>query len=181
MARGRRPDSSHLRLVKGNKRGDRRREGKATPTPPLGELVAPRGLSPAARAPFNDLVEALRGEARATPSHQKLVTATARKLAEIDELRRELREGVEVKLEDDELVTAIADSKRRRYGRVYETLSTQGEVVLKANPLVTMLHSAEAQLHRFLEALGLSPTSVAKAALPGQGGGKGGGNRCEGL
>jgi P27 family predicted phage terminase small subunit len=50
-------------------------------------------------------------------------------------------------------------------GRTYETMSTQGELVIKANPAVAMLADADRRFKSYLVEFGLTPAARSKVQI----------------
>ena len=141
-----RPKPTHLKIVEGTQRKDR--ANPSEPQPDLGTPIPPAWLSDEAKVQWG----------RFSVWLEQMGVLT---LADGPALER----LVSVYLEVHELEVLI-----REQGRVVEMLSTQKEKVLKANPAVAMLNSADSRLRQMLIEFGLTPAARTKVHTVKRGG-----------
>lgn len=132
----------------GTHRKDRVAPNEATPI--KGEPDLSWRCEPAVAAWFDRIVAYLRGENRASKSHEVNIWLAARRAAEIEEL----------------------DLNIKAIGRVYWKKTRDGEQ-LKSNPAVGQRNEAERHLQSLLAEMGLTPASKSRvsAEISAPGGG----------
>lgn len=133
-----RPTPTHLKVVKGTQRKDRSNadEPKPDPTTP----IPPAWLSDEAKVQWGRFAVVL----------EQMGVLTIADGAALERL-------VLCYLEVKKLEEAVAAD-----GHTYRTKSTQGEEVVKANPAVAMLSSADTRLRQMLIEFGLTPAARTK-------------------
>ena len=139
MAQGRKRKAPHLRVV--DDRADRD-TGVRPARADASEIHPPKSmrLSKSEQARFYELVSVMDDAGIASPTYSRLLAQIARREEDIARMRKQ-----------------IADEYVR------EVLSTKGELVLKANPLITQMQEAERHLTSLYAAACITPADLTKA------------------
>jgi len=103
-------------------------------------MTAPEGLSEAARVHFAALKESVAQLSLDSATFTEALTLAAMRLDEI----------------------AQCDAIITEHGRIIETVTEAGSLLLRANPAVTMRDGAMRHLQSLLAEFGLTPTSAAR-------------------
>ncbi|MBA1195553.1 phage terminase small subunit P27 family [Pseudomonas plecoglossicida] len=138
---GRRPTPTELKLVRGNP--GKRAINKNEPKPARRIPSAPAHLTNEAQVAWGRLTVLLDRMGVLTEADGFALERLCDCYAEILALRE------------------IVDAQ----GRTYETTSTQGEVVLKANPAVAMLADVDRRFKSYLVEFGLTPAARSKVQV----------------
>ncbi|WP_411564813.1 phage terminase small subunit P27 family [Pseudomonas shirazensis] len=138
---GRRPTPTELKLVRGNP--GKRAINKNEPKPGRRIPSAPAHLTNEAQVAWGRLTVLLDRMGVLTEADGFALERLCDCYAEILALRE------------------IVDSQ----GRTYETTSTQGELVLKANPAVAMLADVDRRFKSYLVEFGLTPAARSKVQV----------------
>lgn len=144
MTAGRRPLPDWAKKVKGTARPGRMNQ--AAPEPEKVKPSPPRGLEPAAKKIFRELVKQIDRQGYASKSHARMLGLAAMRLAEVD-------------LFTDTLIEK---------GYTYETVGSKGQKVIKSRPEVAMRSDASRHAQTLLAEFGLSPSSMSKVKVPGK-------------
>jgi P27 family predicted phage terminase small subunit len=139
MAKGRKPEPTKLKLVKGTARADR--INPAAPEPAKDGLNIPPNLTEGAHAHFRTLHERLKGLGLDSSTYTETVAMAAARMAEID---------------------YCTDVISAHSGPTYETETIQGGRMIRAYPEVAMRNEAMRHLHSLLSELGLTPSAIGK-------------------
>jgi len=135
---GRRPTPTALKLVKGNP--GKRAINKQEPKPAREIPSAPAHLTDEGKVAWGRLTVLLDRMGVLTEADAMALERLCDCYAEILSLR------------------SLVDEK----GRTYETVSTAGEMVIKANPAVPMLADADRRFKSYLVEFGLTPAARSK-------------------
>lgn len=144
MSIGRKRKPHDLKVIHGTARPDR--DNPSAPARSEGTPVAPDWLDELALAYFNQIVQVLDEQQRASPHDQHTIMNAALALGEVHECS-----------------VVIAD-----YGRTYETTNSQGGQMIRPRPEVTQRSDAMRRAQSCLAELGLTPASVGKVSAGGQ-------------
>lgn len=137
--RGRKRTPSESKQVMGTHRQDRVAPNEAMPMD--GEPDLSWRCEPEVVAWFDRFVFYLKGENRASKSHETILWLAARRAAEIE----------------------VLDSYIKAIGRVYWKKGRDGEKLV-SNPAVAQKNEAERQLQSLLSELGLTPASKSRVS-----------------
>lgn len=143
MPGGRKRKPTQRKIVEGTARPDRANPNEPTPAP--GRPEAPVFLSGDERAYFGLIVARLTAEQRASSSHTEAIALLAQRFVEIDD----------------------ASMIIQRDGRIYESKTTQGGLMIRSHPAVAQRSEAMRHAQSLLAELGLTPASLSKVSAPG--------------
>lgn len=138
MAKGRKKLPDQLKLIRGTLQ--KCRASGASGGQDEMPMTAPEGLSEAARVHFAALKESVAQLGLDSATFTETLALAAMRLEEIDQC--------------DLLIT--------EHGRIIETTTEAGSLLLRANPAVAMRDSAMRHLQSLLAEFGLTPTSAAR-------------------
>ncbi len=139
--RGGKPKPKQVKELKGTYR--KHRDNPNAPEPSKELPIAPETFGDRTRQWFEILLEHIKEQGYASASHTEILSLTAMRLAEIEQL------------------TEIVDKVG---GPTYETVSIKGEPIVKARPEVAMRNEAMRHAHSLLVEVGLTPSSVIKVS-----------------
>ena len=139
MSRGRKKLPDSLKLIRGTLQKCRASSGGQDETP----MTAPEGLSEGALKHFETLKAQVAEMGLDSATYTEVAMLAAMRLEEIDQC--------------DLLIT--------EHGRIIETTTEAGSLLLRANPAVTMRDSAMRHLQSLLAEFGLTPTSAARVGM----------------
>jgi P27 family predicted phage terminase small subunit len=143
MSTGRKRKPHDLKVIHGTSRPDR--DNPNAPARSQGTPVAPDWMDELALAYFNQIVQALDEQGRASPHDQHTIMNAALALGEVHECS-----------------IMITD-----HGRTYETTNSQGGRMIRPRPEVTQRSDAMRRATSCLAELGLTPASVGKVSAGG--------------
>jgi P27 family predicted phage terminase small subunit len=143
LSTGRKRKPHDLKVIHGTSRPDR--DNPNAPARSQGTPVAPDWLDELALAYFNQIVQALDEQGRASPHDQHTIMNAALALGEVHECS-----------------IMIAD-----HGRTYETTNSQGGRMIRPRPEVAQRSDAMRRATSCLAELGLTPASVGKVSTGG--------------
>ena len=138
MAKGRKKLPDQLKLIRGTLQ--KCRASGASGGQDETTMTAPEGLSEAARVHFAALRESVAQLGLDSATFTETLALAAGRMEEIDECN-----------------VIIAE-----HGRIIETVTEAGSVLLRANPAVTMRDSAMRHLQSLLAEFGLTPSSIGR-------------------
>lgn len=140
MSKGRKKLPDQLKLIKGTLQKCRAAgvPGGQDEAP----MTAPENLSEAARVHFSTLKENIAQLGLDSATFTEVAILAAMRLAEIDE----------------------CDLLIAEHGRVIETTTEAGSLLLRANPAVTMRNEAMRHLQSLLAEFGLTPTAATRVS-----------------
>ena len=144
MATGRKRKPDHLKVVSGTAQPCRMNPD--APNRSQGTPVAPDWLDELALTYFNQLVQVLDEQQRASPHDQHTILNAALAMGEVHECS-----------------IMIADC-----GRTYETENSQGGRMIRPRPEVSQRSDAMRRATSCLAELGLTPASVGKVSVGGE-------------
>jgi len=145
MATGRKRKPQDLKVIHGTARPDR--DNPSAPARSEGSPVAPDWLDEIGLAYFNQIVQVLDEQQRASPHDQHTILNAALAMGEVHECS-----------------IMITD-----HGRTYETTNSQGGRMIRPRPEVAQRSDAMRRATSCLAELGLTPASVGKVSAGRQG------------
>jgi len=139
MSRGRKKLPDSLKLIRGTLQKCRASSGGQDEMP----MTAPKTLSEAARVHFETLKTQVAEMGLDSATFTELLALAAGRMEEIDECNAIITE----------------------HGRIIETTTEAGSLLLRANPAVAMRDSAMRHLQSLLAEFGLTPSSIGRVGV----------------
>lgn len=140
MARGRKKLPDTLKVVQGTFRKHR---GKTADSQDEAAMVAPEGLSEAAKAHFETLRARIAFLGLDSATYTEMLVLAARRMEAID----------------------ICDAHIAEHGDIVATPTVAGDTLLRENPAVKMRDRAMDRLQSLLAEFGLSPSSIGRVGV----------------